>query len=538
MKSIRIYGLAMALLCMTLMTASCGKSDSNTPAVDMTTITGSVYAAPVDGAAVSVQDVSGAVVAGPVTAAADGTFSIDVPTSSLAGDLRFVATGGTFIDEATGTITTAGALAAYVSGGSLATGSVNLDPSSTIVHELATTQSKTFGEAQAIFNSAFGFQPDCSIVSRNVPSTSGTDDERMKAFRAGVFSQLTKDMGLTPDKQFDLLTAIAQDLGNDGKLNGLAASNGITIPEDIQNRFETAVATYVTNTTTNQTGITTGDIGNLPFSTVALTSTYRVEYLPGMMAASQGKTSFSIKVTKLSDGSAATGLTLTLMPMMYMPTMSHATPMDAVTESSTPGTYNCTVYYLMASGSGMGYWKLPVMISSSMGGMGETATFYPSVSMSMSADTGRATLKGVADLITSGTSSTNRSYYLFNDGLTSSMTMGKYDFKLFIAAKESMMSYPSVGVGKTLTNEQNVSWTVATMTVSASTDKSTWIDATEDSIAGHWSITNLAGLSSGQTGTVYVKLTINGEVKTTDGKTAGDTNGYSTFSVTPSSSSM
>jgi hypothetical protein len=486
-----------------------------------------VFAAPVSGATVVVLNSSGTTtVAGPVSTADDGTYSINIPTSALANDLIISSNSGTFTDEATAAATSAGTLAAYVTGGALSTGAtVNIDPSSTIIHAIVTGSSKTCGEANAIFNSAFGYTPDTSVAPKNGPPSGQDTAQRLAGLRAAVFSQLTKDLGFGPDRQFDLLAALSQDLADDGKLNGSAGSvNGTNIPEDIQNKFECALVSFLSNTTANLTGLTADQIGSLPFAKVALTNTYKVEYLPGMMAASQGKTAFKIRITNRSNGLPATGLTVSLMPMMHMAAMSHSTPVDVVTESATAGTYDSTIYYLMASGPGMGYWELKVMIG---GMMGETATFYPNVGMSMGANTVRATLKGQNDIISSMTGTEKRSYYLFNEGLT-----GTTGFNLFIAAKESMMSYPVVSGGTTLHDETGAAWTVNPITVLASTDGSTWT-AANDNTGGHWSVTGLSGLSSGVTGTIYVKLNINGEDKTTNGNVASGSNAYASFTVTP-----
>jgi hypothetical protein len=129
-------------------------------------------------------------------------------------------------------------------------------------------------------------------------------------------------------------------------------------------------------------------------------SVYKVEYVPGtgMNAPTQGKTVFQFKITNHSDGSAATGLAPALSMTMTMTNgEKHSTPADAVNESSTPGYYNCTVYYLMASGPTMGTWEMKVTVA------GETTIIYPDVSMAMGSDTIRATLYG-ADEITTGMS--------------------------------------------------------------------------------------------------------------------------------------
>ena len=171
------------------------------------------------------------------------------------------------------------------------------------------------------------------------------------------------------------------------------------------------------------------------------TAVYKVEYVPGtgMNAPTEGKTTFQLKITKTSDGSPATGLTPTLSLLMTMTSGDqHATPIDLVSESSTtPGTYDCTVYYLMASGATMGTWEMDVTVN------GETTKFNPDVAMSMKSDTVKATLKGQNDIISSTSGTEKRSYYIFNDGLTSGMSMGSGTLKLFIAAKDSMMSFPA-----------------------------------------------------------------------------------------------
>ena len=254
---------------------------------------------------------------------------------------------------------------------------------------------------------------------------------------------------------------------------------------------------------------------------------YIVEYLPGtgMSAPKQGKSPFQLNITKKSDNSPATGLTPTLAFTMHMNDgKSHSTPADVVSESTTPGVYNCTAYYLMASGPDMGTWDLVVNVGA------VATTFHPEVAMAMGTTTVRASLKGVTDMISTGTASEKRSYYLFHDGLTSAM--GNYTFNLFIATKEGMFNMPAIGTGSTLMNELSASWLVNSMTVEASTDLTTWLPATEGS-TGHWSIPNLTGLTAGVEGKIYVRLGVNGETKTTDGMETGT--GYATFTVTPAS---
>jgi hypothetical protein len=187
----------------------------------------------------------------------------------------------------------------------------------------------------------------------------------------------------------------------------------------------------------------------------------------------------------------------------------------------------------MASGPGMGFWELKIIIGT------ESVTFYPSVGMAMGTTTVRGNLKGQNDQILSdptGTVTENRSYYLFNDGLTGSISIG-YTFNLFIAVKESLMDMPAIGNGTILHDETHAAWTISSMTVDASTDGSSWIPASEGAETGHWSVNGLSNLTSNATGTIYVRLSVgNGmavEQKTTNGMSVSGSNGYATFIVTP-----
>lgn len=256
------------------------------------------------------------------------------------------------------------------------------------------------------------------------------------------------------------------------------------------------------------------------------TPVYKVEYAPGtgMNAPIQGKTAFQLKITKQSDGSPATGLTPSLSMTMHMTNGdTHSTPTDLVSESTTtPGLYNCTAYYLMASGPTMGTWEMKVTVA------GETTIINPDVAMAMGSDTVRATLYGADDIVTGMSGTSYNKYYLFRDGM---LGQAMPTFKLYIShAEDMMMAFKAASVGSVLSSPTN---TVTAMTVQASSDGgTTWITGI-DNANGHWSIPGLTGLVSGQTSTIYVKLTVNGQDKTTDGNTASGSNGYATFVVTP-----
>ena len=530
--------LKLAIIPLAGFLVACGGSSDN--GVDTTTVTGSVVAAPVSGASVVAKDVSGNRIAGPVTTAADGSYSLAIPYSALSSDIVLESTGGSFDDEASGsTGRTAGMLAAHIEAGSLSAGSaVHMTPASTIVRELVAHHGKTLAEAKSAFESTFGFAVDTDVAPTDAtaPMAGAEQAQLLAGLRAAAFSQLAMDLGLSSEQQFDLLPVLAQDL-SDGELDGEDVSGPITatgstmLPMDIRNRFSQAVVNFREGGNDN-TGLGNDKIGTLPFARMALTTSYKVEYVPGMMAAMEGKTQFTLRITDRNTDAAVTGQTVSLMPMMHMASHEHATPVEGCTETATAGDYACTLYYLMGSsmmnGMSMGYWQLKVMV----GGMaGESATFYPQVMMAMG-DTGKAVLKGQADMISAMGMDQNRAYYLFKAGLTG-MT-GNHDLDLFVAAKESMMSYPPVFVGTSLSSGTANELAVASMSVEVSTDASTWLPAA-DSGNGHWTVSGISGLTDGTAGSVYVRMIINSEQKTRDGMAPmGDgSNDYAVFTLTP-----
>ncbi len=533
------------LLCAGLISACNSDNDKAEPI----SLSGVVFASNVAGAQVVVQDINGNQLAGPVTTASDGGFSFELAASDLSGEVRLVSTGGTFSDEATNLDDrSAGQMSAHIGAGSVnAAGEVNITPASTIVAELVAAHGKTLSEAQDLFKSAFGYMPDVAVQPHDVTGDNANIEKArlLEGLRAAAFSQLAFDLGLTSAQQFELFAALAKDLG-DGKLDGQAAGavtvagTDVALPGDVQNHFNQAMVNFRAGNYDNS-GLSNTEIGSLPFARHAMSASYAVEYVDGMMEAMEGKTTFTLKITDRSSGQAASGLAVSLMPMMNMAAHMHGTPVASVTDNGD-GTYTASVYYLMGSsmmsGMSMGYWQLKVMIG---GMMGESVIFYPQVMMAMG-DSAKATLKGVNDKIEGMAMDggmampENRSYYLFKEALSGST--GSHTLKLFLAAKEGMMSYPAV-TGSSVLNQGDATYelTVASISVQVSTDKTTWVVATEEG-NGVWSATGLTGLTDGTQGTVYVKLMVNGEQKTTDGAVAaGDgSNDYAMFMLTPGGS--
>lgn len=531
MKMYSFVPLVLAASCSLSLVSGCSSSDNESEI----SIGGSIVAAPVNGAAVTIIDTSGNTVAGPVNTNAAGQYSLKLTDDILNQDLVIKSSGGSFTDEATGNQgITAGNLLAYVPANTLNDGSrISATPASTIIADLVMHQNKTMSQAQTAFANAFGFTPDISVdpVDVTSPPADASAEEKLAGFRAAAFSELTLELGLTSAQQFDLLSALTEDLSDD-VLDGVNASGLVNIgtgnqslEADIQNRFSMALVNFH-GSAYNQTGLTNDQIGNVPFSKVAFTDSYRIEYIETSMMTVDGKSVFQIHVTDRSTGADVTGLSPMLMPMMHMSTMTHSSPvaMPAVTEDGN-GLYTVTVYYLMASqmmdGTSMGYWDLKLTLA------GEEAHFYPVVKMAMG-DTVRTRLKGQNDFIKDMMGNdVSRDYFIFRDSLTGT---GPYTLTLYIVAKENMMSFPPFVVGSTLDSGMGgTPLTIDTMSVNVSVDGSSPIAATSND-DGTWSVS--VDLTNGVANQLEVELLVNGERKTSDGTAAG-LNAF--FTITPDS---
>ncbi len=551
------FSLVMAAALVT----GCGSSSSGA-GTETSSISGSVFASQVNGASCEIQSGNGTTIAGPFMTDTSGGYTVDIPTSDLTNDLLLICTGGTYTDEADGSTQTAGTLSAYMAGGSLTQGdSIHATPGSSIVQQLISTHNMSMTEAQNAFSSAFGFTPDTSVAPTDAtaPANNASDPELLAGLRAATFSQLTADLGLATEKQFMLLNALAKDL-SDGTLDGEDGTGEVVIegtdmmPADIQNKFALAMLNF-RDGGNDSTGLTNNAIGSLPFGKTFLTENFKVEYVPGMMDAMQGKNQFKIRLKDRATNMVVSGENVSLMPMMHMQMHSHSTPYEACTEDNdTAGTYNCSLYYLMASqmmdGTSMGYWDIKVIIGGMMmNGMmmnGEEAHFYPPVMMAMG-DTALERLKSNNDQIPDMMGMmAARNYFLFKSDL-SGMT-DNHSFQLFVAAQESMMKYPAVYPNVTLGHmgmDENSDpimiqdLTVSSMTVKMSTtpnDANSWVTADGSSNDGYWTASGITGLTNGTEGTIYVQMEINGEQYSTNGEVADSDNGYAMFTVTPGSS--
>lgn len=502
--------------------AACSSADNDTPATTptSTTISGSIFASDVNGATVTAKKISdGSTVGGPVDTTSDGSYSMDILDTDLATDLVIESTGGLFNDEETGAIgVTAGAMSAFVAGGTLATGdSVHVTPDSTIHADLITKYNKTPSEAQSAFFKAFAHNIDTSVdpVDITDPASYTADDaSRHIGWRAAVYSRLANTLTLAPAEQFDMFAAMAQDL-SDGTMDGMDASGPVQIGSTGINA--PVLADYITATSS----FDTAEAENL-----------KVTYTPPMMNV-HGKNVFTLTITDTA-GTPVTGLTaadLKVMPMMYMADRTHATPMGGITELGN-GVYEVTAYYLMPSrmmdGTTMGTWDLKVMANM------KTVHFYPNINMAMMTNTVRVQLKGVNDTILNMDGlEVPRPYNLFRDNLVQQGAGTNYNFDIFIAPMENMMSFPALIDGMTLTSGMGgTPYLVSGITAEASDDDgATWTAGTTGVADGVWSFSTLQ-LNSGAN-TIKVRLTVSSEVKTTNGLAAvTDDNDFTTFTVT------
>ena len=99
------------------------------------------------------------------------------------------------------------------------------------------------------------------------------------------------------------------------------------------------------------------------------------------------------------------------------------------------------------------------------------------------------------------------------------------------------MSFPALIDGAELNSGTAFAMTPSAIEVQVSTDNLAWINATTNN-DGLWTASNLSGLVDGEEGKFYVKLSVGGDNKTTDGELAGADNAAAEFTVTPGANSM
>lgn len=225
-----------------LLTGGCGSGGGPTTPPGPTAANGNVNKAPISGAAVHIHKITanasiGALVAGPFTTDATGNWSGQIPAGT-SGPYVLMATGGSYVDEATGnTVTLAAGQELY---GILQGAAAQVTPLShatfAAVQALVaggTSLATAISRATTSSTTAFGFDFATTIPSDALAAASA--QKRYAALLGGLSTVLDANPALgafvnTPP--VDLVTALARDLA-DGKLDGLdAGGNAILVPTD------------------------------------------------------------------------------------------------------------------------------------------------------------------------------------------------------------------------------------------------------------------------------------------------------------------
>ena len=263
---------------------------------------------------------------------------------------------------------------------------------------------------------------------------------------------------------------------------------------------------------------------------LATTDNYIVEYIPEASGEGEGHNTFILEIRDL-DGNLASGKQVSLKPLMTMVGGHvHGTPVGHI-EERDDYYYQGDIYYLMPGGPTMGEWKLSFCIGNGMAAMDDgdmnhgdmdmssacadgedEAVFYPLVA-------GRPHVKGTLkggdnDQIPGMSEGTQaRTYHFFKH--STQQHDGSYHAHVYIAATESMMSFPGLSTEIVLNagTETQLEINEGGLQVEFSGDDGqTWVDATNAHGGGLWAA-NMNGMAS----SLRVKLSVNGEVKTETG---------------------
>lgn len=211
-----------------------GDSSSGGGGSSNAALSGLVSKGPVAGATLNIFQMdaagqaTGAAVAGPITTAADGSWSVSIP-SSVPRPLLVVATGGTYTDEATGGTVTAGEMNSLLPTGA---DTVAVTPVSELLvrstrKHLGDNPTASLDDALSAgrekLNSVLGVSFDPLSA---VPSTaSGASDDALQyAAILGGLSELANSNAPAADP-FAAVMALAED-GSDGTLDGLVDGAG------------------------------------------------------------------------------------------------------------------------------------------------------------------------------------------------------------------------------------------------------------------------------------------------------------------------
>lgn len=206
------------------------------------------------------------------TTSADGSYSVLV---DYTGAIEVVISGGSYVDEATGTTVTLGTgdeMASLVANVSV-DNQITVSPLTTIAAEYAASNASqgletAISNANAKVANAFGIA-DVDISSVNPADLTsslgvniGQNAKDYGAILAGI-SQIAVDNGLSASDVLDLVDEMAQDF-SDGQFDG-TNSAGVALqfsvsvtPDQAMSGLDTAISNFLSGSQ-NNSGITVGD---------------------------------------------------------------------------------------------------------------------------------------------------------------------------------------------------------------------------------------------------------------------------------------
>ena len=509
--------------------SGCGSDDDGASASTSTetTINGTAIAAAVTGV-LAVTDSDGNVVA--TGTVSNGAFSVDLPNDTLNRELTFTVVG-TYTDEVSGdtvTLTASNPLALLMAANHFTagqTGNAPVTPGSTVIQHMVREHSMTLAQAQTAFQNAFGYLPDMTAVPFDPSTTDSTAAgarplvDQNAAFRAGMFSQLASDFGLTGDDIADMLGALADDLA-DGALDGTgdtgspvmigSSVNLQTLNGDnpLSARLLGAYGGFA-GSSGNAAGLSAPSMGLPAMSydqsgasktvTTASGHTLRVTLeteanAPIMSGFWTSRVNHKVTLEDVTSGGAdpvditthANLISISQHPFMHMLSgHNHTTPhsMMADTTQAASGIYNMDTYYVMASEMGMGemampmgVWDYRIDIAEDLDGDGsadETTSviFHPQVTMSMGGSVFFAKASNANDTWTNMMGmSMPREYRVWLHEAAVNPT-GGHDLTVFVSTRNmgdmsmgmdgmsgmghSMMTFPAVYTGQALNGPLN-----------------------------------------------------------------------------------
>jgi hypothetical protein len=122
-----------------------------------------------------------------------------------------------------------------------------------------------------------------------------------------------------------------------------------------------------------------------------------------------------------------------------------------------------------------------------------------------------------------------RTYYVFPKSFIEG-TSG-HDLTVFIAANESLMSYPALSSGNMLSHGTDQMMAIDSVVLNLTHDDTTY--AAIDLGMGLYKVEHIAGLANGEATSFSANLQVNGAIKTTDSLVPGEQNVNMDIILTP-----